>query len=179
MENKPNEVNVIKEILFVSGYVENTDFAEAQAEAERYANLLAEHDIIKKAFADYRAAPLAPDREAAEILVAEIEDLVKKMPRAERYSFIKYKVAAALTAARQAGTEAEQAKTEIAYLEGNDALNAEREKRKALVDAAREMVEALNELQQSPTITLSSPDRIIEARDALAALLEEVESGEL
>ena len=40
--------------------------------------------------------------------------------------------------------------------------------------AAEEMVAALNELQQIPTITLLTPGRIIKARDALNALIKEV-----
>ena len=85
-----------------------------------------------------------------------------------------------LKSIREDGAEAEQAKTEIAYLEGNDALNAEREKRKALVDAAREVLKFGNEYksqmylpEEKRSVVTSCEFR--EAFDALAALIGKAE----
>jgi len=52
--------------------------------------------------------------------------------------------------------------------------NGRLEERRKWSAAAEEMVAALNELQQIPTITLLTPGRIIKARDALNALIKEV-----
>jgi len=152
------------------------ELAEEFAERLRFMKSHGGYSLQEEAAAilsEYRAELLAPDREAADMLGAIVIDLVSH----GEYVKMMGEIQAALTAARRDEREKIEAKTAKHIALYKDATEA---RVKALEEAARDFITEVENhcivnYEGNAKARIKAYERFEVVRDALAALLEEVE----